>query len=329
MAVIFVGNGINQNEGLVYSWDKLLDKSIEPPKQTDSVKNKSGTGAANGIKRPKVEGLSMTMGFEMLEFFAVDRSIVKNGYQLKKRIASVITKKIGGRIKEHGFDWNKTIHARIMSLPVNTYFTTNYDYALEQSVNPDFKRQPTTQETTYSRMRFQTVKVGGTDKKVYHIHGEVKAPNSICLGFEHYSGTLEKMRSDLVRSTKDKNNNLDEHEYHLKDVMTGVELPDLCWYLKFFSEDIYILGFNIDFSEQDLWWLIDYRYRQMRYKKLPIINHVYFIDVDKPEDRETTNIKARNTALSQFGVEVKIAKGDSYSERYNWAIEWIEKNLKK
>ena len=29
MAVIFAGNGINQNEGLVYSWEELLDKVVE------------------------------------------------------------------------------------------------------------------------------------------------------------------------------------------------------------------------------------------------------------------------------------------------------------
>ena len=29
MAVIFAGNGINQNEGLVYSWEDLLDKVVE------------------------------------------------------------------------------------------------------------------------------------------------------------------------------------------------------------------------------------------------------------------------------------------------------------
>ena len=215
MAVIFLGNGINQNEGLVYSWDKLLDKAIEPSKRTSSTKTLSGTAATGGIKRPKVEGLSMTMGFELLEFFAVDKCIVNNGYQLKKRIANTIIDKIGERTKEKGFDWNKTIHARIMRLPVKTYFTTNYDYALEQSIDPDFNRQSTTQEITYSRMRFQTANVEGIDKKIYHVHGEVKAPNSICLGFEHYSGTLEKMRYDLVRSTKKKDDSQDKHEFHL------------------------------------------------------------------------------------------------------------------
>lgn len=328
MAVIFAGNGINQNEGLVYSWEDLLDKVVEYLQSEKEKKGDSKTADKKKLERPKVDGLSMTMGFELLEFFSVDNDLANNGYMLKKNIAKVIRKKIQERTKEKDFSWNNTVHARIMRLPVQTYFTTNYDYALEQSVRPDFVRKPSTRELEYSRMRYQTVNVDGQRKAVYHIHGEIETPNSICLGFEHYSGTLEKMRGDLLRGTHDRQIGKDLHTFHLKDVLTGVEPADNCWYLKVFTEDVYILGFNIEFAEQDLWWLLDYRYRKIREGKLPITNHVFFIDVDKPEDREKTNYKARNTALSQFGVEVLLAEGIDYPERYQWALDWIERQLK-
>ena len=223
MSIIFVGNGINQNEGLVYSWEDLLDKVVE---YLESEKIKKGEQkAVPGVKlqRPKVEGLSMTMGFELLEFFSIDNDIADNGYMLKKNIAKMIRKKIFERTKEKDFSWNNTIHSRLMRLPVKTFFTPNYDYTLEQSVRPDFVRKPSTRELEYSRMRFQTVNVDGQNKTVYHIHGEIEAPNSICLGFEHYSGTLEKMRSDLLRGTHDLQIEKDLHTFHLKDILTGVE----------------------------------------------------------------------------------------------------------
>lgn len=326
MAVIFAGNGINQNERLVYSWEDLLDKVVEYSQSEKAKKDKS-KAAPGKLQRPKVEGVSMTMGFEFLEFFAVDNNLADNGYKLKKNIAKVIQKKISERAKEKDFSWNNTIHARIMRLPVHTYFTTNYDYTLEQSVRPDFARRPSTRELDYSRMRCQIVNVDGQKKTVYHIHGEIEAPNSICLGFEHYSGTLEKMRNDLLRGTRETQTESDLHTFHLKDVMTGLEPADNCWYLKVFTEDVYILGFNIEFAEQDLWWLLDYRYRKIRDGKLPITNHIYYIDVDSSEDRGEPKNKARNTALSQFGVEVKMAEGKDYSERYHWAVDWIEQQL--
>ena len=56
----------------------------------------------------------MTMGFELLEFFAVDIELVGNGYGLKKSIAKVILGKIRERMKEKDFNWYHTIHAQIM-----------------------------------------------------------------------------------------------------------------------------------------------------------------------------------------------------------------------
>lgn len=327
MAVIFVGNGINRTEGLVYSWEDLLDKVVEHLYSEKSKKD--GNKAVAGIvpQRPKVKGLSMTMGFELLEFFSVDHGLAANGYKLKKSIAKVIRDKIRERVKDNGFNWHNTLHAQIMRLPVQTYLTTNYDYALEQSVRPDFVRKPSTREREYSRMRCQTINVDGHTKTIYHIHGEIDAPNSICLGFEHYSGTLEKMRGDLLRGTHDPQIDNDAHSFHLRDVMTEVEPADNCWYLKVFTEDVYILGFNIEFAEQDLWWLLDYRYRKIREGKLPITNRIYYIDVNSQEERKEQNIIARNIALTKFGVEVLVAEGKAYLDRYNWAIEWIEKQL--
>lgn len=133
MAVIFAGNGINQNEGLVYSWEELLDKVVEYLQSEKEKKGNSKAADKKKLERPKVDGLSMTMGFELLEFFSVDNDLANNGYMLKKNIAKVIRKKIQERTKEKDFSWNNTVHARIMRLPVQTYFTTNYDYALEQS----------------------------------------------------------------------------------------------------------------------------------------------------------------------------------------------------
>ena len=101
------------------------------------------------------------------------------------------------KVNDTAFSWDNTIHSQIMSLPVDTLLTTNYDYALESSVCPEFKSCSGSRETTYSRYRKHTVNVHSKTKTVYHIHGEIHVPKSICLGFEHYSGSLEKMRSDF------------------------------------------------------------------------------------------------------------------------------------
>ena len=48
----------------------------------------------------------------------------------------------------------------------------------------------------------------------------------------------------------------------------GEDEDDGSWYLKFFKEDIYILGLKLDFSEQDIWWLLDFRIRKKNMRKV-------------------------------------------------------------
>ena len=113
----------------------------------------------------------------------------------------------------------------------------------------------------------------------------MNVPRSICLGFEQYSSSLAKIRTDLVHSTRNINDAKDPHTFHLKDVMLGLKKAngededDGTWYLKFFKEDVYILGFGLDLSEQDIWWLPDYRIRQKKYEKtnLGIENKIVFL----------------------------------------------------
>ena len=85
MAVIFAGNGINQNEGLVYSWEELLDKVVEYLQSEKEKKGDSKAADKKKLERPKVDGLSMTMGFELMEFF---RSIMIS------RITDICSKRI-------------------------------------------------------------------------------------------------------------------------------------------------------------------------------------------------------------------------------------------
>lgn len=338
MAVLLLGNGINQNEGLVCSWDDLLKESLG----YDSCSAGAAVNSAAMTKQqnntlPSVDGMTMTLGYDLQEFYAIDHAIAESSTDLKRKIADGMRRSMNGKTNDAGFEWKNTIHWTIMHLPINTYLTTNYDYALENSVDPLFVSKRGSNETTYSRYRKHIVNVGAESKTIYHIHGELHVPRSICLGFEHYSGSLEKMRSDLVRSTKNTEDLTDDHRYHLRDVLMGLKKEngededDGCWYLKFFTEDIYILGLGFDFSEQDLWWLLDFRIRKMKYEKndLQIINKIYFFDTDSSDMASEGKYAARNSLLRAFGVTIIYLSGSDYSMKYEEAMNIIEVYLSK
>lgn len=328
MAVLLLGNGINQKEDLVCSWDDLLKRAC-----SDDIIKKGESVPPDLL--PSVEGLTMTLGFELQEFYAVDNHLARDGTDLKRKIAESMQKRILEKVSGPDFDWKNTLHRQIMGLKADTILTTNYDYALEASVCPDFKSSSGSRETIYSRYRHHTVNVDGRDKKVFHIHGEMHVPRSICLGFEQYSGALEKMRSDLVRTTKNKEDPSDRHTYHLRDVMQGIgkadgsSEDDGAWYLRFFREDIYILGLRLDFSEQDLWWLLDFRIRKLRYEEddLGIRNHIFFFDSDASSVKEEGRYGPRNDLLRAFGAEIIYLDGPTYEDKYLQALERLKADL--
>lgn len=163
----------------------------------------------------------------------------------------------------------------------------------------------------------------------------MNVPRSICLGFEQYSSSLAKIRTDLVHSTRNINDAKDPHTFHLKDVMLGLKKAngededDGTWYLKFFKEDVYILGFGLDLSEQDIWWLLDYRIRQRKYEKtnLGIENKIVFFDSDSSSEELEEKYKPRNNLLRAFDVEIVYLSGDSFREKFQRAIGYIRKDL--
>ena len=338
MAILLLGNGLNQNEKLVCSWDELLDSTFE-----DEINGYDGTKSLQfdshkGVKKlPSVEGLTMTLGFDLQEFYAIDHSIADNTTDLKRKIADKMRQKMEKITNEVGFQWESTIHWAIMNLPISTYLTTNYDYSLEKSVDATFKSKKGSNETIYSRYRKHIVNIGSESKTIYHIHGELHVPRSICLGFEQYSGSLEKMRSDLVRSTKNSEDSTDDHRYHLSDVLMGLKKEngededDGSWYIKFFKEDVYILGLRLDFSEQDLWWLLDFRIRKIKYENndFKILNKIYFFDTDSTDILSEGKYAARNELLRAFGVEIIYLKGSEYPEKYKQAVCLIENDLRR
>ena len=126
----------------------------------------------------------------------------------------------------------------------------------------------------------------------------------------------------------------DEHSYHLRDVLMGLEKEDGeneddgSWYLKFFKEDIYILGFGFDLSEQDLWWLLDFRIRKIKYEKndLEITNKIYFFDLDSSDMASEGKCAARNALLRAFGVNIIYLSGNDYNMKYENAIDIIKAN---
>lgn len=255
MKVLLVGNGINRYAGIVPGWKQLFAEAVK----VDGFSVK--------------QSLSPTLEYELNAQTILDIDMTKNSGDIKRDIAAYLSD-----IQETlPCGWEKKIHTALMAAAPETILTTNYDYFLEYAADPNFKLgKASTRETLYSKERFR--ESGG--HRIYHIHGEVAVPSSICLGYSHYVGSIQYIRSELTKAAVNK-----ENQFHLYAVLNGLEKPiSNRWYYHFFTDDIYILGFGLDAAEQDIWWLLNYRAEQIRKYPGLITNTITYLETSSPDD---------------------------------------------
>ena len=191
------------------------------------------------------------------------------------------------------------------------------------------------------------------NKRVWHIHGELEDSRrlsqgseyyhqqSIMIGYEHYALYLEKIQENYRGKggiQKPENQSL---ESRIRNGYTGIY-----WFDYFFTHDVYILGFGLDFSENHLWWLINTRAIMMRRKTqknlVGISNNITFLmpDIVKDKEVKTNEIideasfekrfgkrsrnlkqKAITDILPAFNVNVIPVKAPDYNAFYDIAIQ--------
>lgn len=243
--VLLVGNGIN-NIASEYKWGDLVDDLVEFVNANDRIKK--------GNK----------------PFPLLYEEIVAHAVKERGKKESQIKKYIADRIA--AFQPND-VHRRIVSMKLAGLLTTNYDYTLELAAGIDDQRalvnSGVIQEKHFSLFRFVKAKKA----RVWHIHGERNVPGSIALGYEHYSGYLQRMRNYVVSGTGE--SYAKQFEPLEKSVRKGTISFD-SWIDFFFVHDVYIVGLNLDFVEMHLWWLLTYRARRKYVAGLPIQNRITY-----------------------------------------------------
>jgi hypothetical protein len=259
---------------------------------------------------------------------------------LKQRISRSIKRQLEGKRGFNGF------HEKLSSLSYNDILTTNYDYSIQKSINPEFlslkdKLAINRQERKYSLKRGYSV----SDKVIWHLHGELvdsrlqsessKYYNeeSIMIGYEHYTSYLEKIQENI--KGKSGSQKVDNQSLMIR-LRNGDHSP--YWTDIFFTHNVDIVGQGFDFSENHLWWLINFRANAMRNTKpkyevkinnkirffYPRINGADQINIDElnnlnkliEKKNSVQKSKAIAEVLKAFKVEPRPIQADSYEDFY-------------
>ncbi|PWD57658.1 SIR2 family protein [Pectobacterium parmentieri] len=286
---LFFGNGINRLSENHVTWSDLLDK-------------------IKGIKIFESGELPNTMVYERIfqEKHVPNRSKKKDELEIKNVIAN--------ELREQGP--NEVLEA-LASLPIENYLTTNYDYAFEKALR--ISPVKLSSEDIYSLRRKRMYESENDIKFLWNIHGEIDNPKSIMLGLDHYCGSVGKIGAYVKGTYSHKINGADVTVKSMLEKLRDASFCHTSWVDLFFSSNVHILGFSLDYSETDIWWLLNKRARFS--SEATINNKIYFY---------THNVSNEKKGLLEaFNVEVITIKviGDSFEDMYWSAIKKINVNL--
>lgn len=233
---LLIGNGLNRCHGFP-SWDALL-ANIASPYLLDRIQ-----AAPNTIK-----------------FESIVSSLLDEKAPPRPALPDLITatkERIIAELKQYdGLDQRgQDIRVRLFKeLDPAFILTTNYDYMLEEAWRSAKGLEPSLGEGNRTEIKYNLYRrIDMGSLPFYHIHGEMDRKASIVLGYEHYAGTIEKMRASKVDLEKNPHSNPFL-------VLNSSDEPQVSWLNEALRHPLYVMGLSLgDYTEIDLWWFLVYR----------------------------------------------------------------------
>lgn len=294
-SALLIGNGLNRCYKGAIPWDQLLEDIARKYQVRFNPRNPFP-----------------------LEFESIANQVLDRDDQTAADVYGEIKSKIADMVSSQAPTKDSLHKLFVSDIPANHILTTNYDYMLERAYLGEEPQKPIESdksEIKYSRYRFERY----ANKAFYHIHGEAKRANTLCLGYEHYAGYLAKMRKYL------------KDQPSVDRRISRAELPEKdSWVNLFFTHDIYIVGLTLDTNEIDLWWLLTYRaflYYSNDSGLRSIMKNRVRIYITSSDPKKSAEIESKQELFQNLHVEseiVKVSNGD-----YEYAYQRIAEKIKQ
>ena len=286
---LLFGNGLNLLGTDAVSWDALLEE-------------------LQSRKLVTTDNLPYTMKYEKI---FLERSDIQKNTSLSKEIyiKNQISKILNAQNGNEHYD-------SIIELGFDNYLTTNYDHAFNKSF--DGMEDDNSTEEIYS-VRRNTILSSNKNKecRLWNIHGSMKYPKTIMLGLDHYCGSISKIDAYIKGHYEYQNKGVKTKVKSMVDKIKCDDFDGVSWVELFFNTNLHILGLSLDYSETDLWWVLNKRARLML--EVGIKNKIYFHDSNIPENKKSL--------LASMNVEVveQQRSGDDYLSAHLSSMEEIRK----
>lgn len=139
-------------------------------------------------------------------------------------------------------------------LPWDAILTTNYTFEAEKAISSEFHssgeeyipyqmrtREDASEEDIYALFQYYQLPDA---PPIWHIHGDLTQPDSMILGHYYYGNAISRLHHYSKSFTK-----------KIED--SDSRYTPKSWVDYFLLGDVYIVGLGMDYSESDLWWLVN------------------------------------------------------------------------
>lgn len=295
---LLLGNGINRAFNSD-SWDDLLN----------SIDRRADRYDIGGFRCPE------TLKAVLITGDNVDKALQSQ----KERLGNLGTEKPEKQMR---------LLRRLLNAGFDEILTTNYSYELETAA----LGQDKVSERSLKRMQDHTDEVGrcetslmlhtynrvvldGAERRIWHVHGEARKPDSMILGAYYYGNLLGK----IIGLNKKRG------KYYSLARLSGQDLKIRSWTDAFLLGDVYILGFGMGFAESDMWWLLNRKKRESASRGN--VGKTYFYELKPKKDIN----RAKTDLLELMNVEIiyKSVSGNDWQSIYEWAVGDIEERIGK
>ena len=273
-----------------------------------------------------------------LEFERLVNQYLQNQPGIGEEVYLETKEKVARKLMDVSLPEN-AIHNDIKQMKISTVITTNYDLLLENVFDRKFIPEiPKGIARKPAKYLYKSIgSVNGIS--FYHPHGCGMEAGTICLGYEHYMGIVEKARSQLNAKSKA------TQEKHIKSILFGEEDFQNTWMEKFYTSNIAILGLGLYQCEVDLWWILTHRaslyytnYHNIRKKLNNTITYYDVIeDIPAKDEGEQGRLQMlleqsnKHQLLEGLHVRVctyKLSEFGTYFESYKKIINDITEDFK-
>lgn len=292
---IFFGNGVNLLSKEGKSWDAIL-KQISIGQVIASIPN---TLKYESIVLPQDLYTDGYEGVEIRIGGILDKLLVDTESFIKEKLAEKLT------ISRPSDFYNK-----LACLKADNYITTNYEnFICDSLLKHGCKKGGVYNEPKHRLVPHFLLKRDEQPVRIWNIHGAVEDEDSILLGLYEYSKYVTDIEK-VLKPIEQKRPDIDKSS----------------WPYVMLHSNVHMLGFGLGYEEIDIWYILTFRKRLIRKKRIPrnrffyysIMNNTY--DKDKMELLKTLDVDV---------IPITLDKGENtYEKAYNEIYKIIREQVK-